>query len=754
MSDASKRTRPGSLDELLRTNKERFDQVFANRMGTIGPAPVRRSTPTTQPVSPPVEPARGSEQAAIDVHLDRMFGDGWSAELVEQKITNGTLTALCKLTVDGESTMQFGAAPVSGDEASALEAARRSALEKCAEELSERRATSAVIASRARPEASAARPRLAQQTGSLDTTTIDVIGTALDGVCQTMAAVLFRSAVSEALQEASDDAPSITDGKGRAIVGRPGSAIADLLRERSVDLHAGDAILCSDPYACDGASGHIANWTVTVPVFYDDELVGLSCAAGPIVDVGGPVAGSMPAEATSIFGEGLRIPPVKIYEKGSPNRSTLDVILANTRTPEVNHGDLLALVDGAHAGERRVIELCDRFGKPAFTGACQALLDRANRAMRRMIVETLPEEPRFFEDYVDDDGLGNGPFKMKLTVWREGDRAFFDWTGTSPQAPGPVNFYLNESMFKHVVGRYMAATFDSSASLNDGFHDLIDVTMPENSLVRPAFPAALSSGAHAQSRHLDVLGGVFGAVSAETATAAGYGSRPRFRYSGTDAKGKRFDVVEDLPGGIPGRPGGDGVDGHFLRAGTKTMSTEDLESNGPVVVEHYASVPDSGGAGLHRGGNGIEKIYLLRHNGEVSIQDDRHLTSPWGISGGKPGAVSEKALVRADGTRETLPSKIDGIAVRSGDRIVFRTAGGGGWGDPLERRPEQVRVDVARRLLTDKAARERYGVVLDGDAVDHGATLDLRDSMKRVHGTQALFDFGDRPAGNGATNGN
>jgi N-methylhydantoinase B len=250
------------------------------------------------------------------------------------------------------------------------------------------------------------------------------------------------------------------------------------------------------------------------------------------------------------------------------------------------------------------------------------------------------------------------------------------------------------------------------------------------------------------ARQFDVLGGALGRHAPETATAAGYGSSPYFLYSGVDSAGRPFQLMEILYGGIPGRPIGDGMDGHSWWPLFENIPTEYLESFFPMVIESYASISDTGGAGKHRGGNGVEKVYRLLEEGMVSIHDDRHLTQPWGILGGKPGACSEKWLQRKDGEREALPSKIDNIHVRSGDRFIFRTAGGGGWGDPLERDANRVRNDVARRLMSADKARDEYGVVLsaDGLQLDIRATRDLRANMKYGRKPLELFDYGDRPA--------
>ena len=599
----------------------------------------------------------------------------------------------------------------------------------------------------AAPAASrAARPRRAPDT-ALDPITLDLIENALRNARHEMDAVLFRSAMSPVIREQHDEFPMITDAAGRMIVGQFGSYIPEMLAEQAFEFAPGDIILQSDPYKCGGAISHINDWMVLLPVFYQGELIGFSSMFGHMMDVGGPIPCSMPTAATSIYGEGLRIPPVKIYEAGELNRAALDIIMNNTRTPEMNLSDLMAIIAGCRAGERRVIEICERFGADVYARACTALLERTERAMRKLIVQNLPEEPQTFDDFIDDDGCGNGPFRLKLTVWREGEHAFFDWTGTSPQAPGPVNFYLHEGMFKMFIGVYMIMVFDPQILFNDGFYDIIHVTLPKGSLLHPDFPAPLGSRTHALARQFDVLGGALSRNAPEMATAAGYGSSPHFLYSGRDSEGRAFQLMEILYGGIPGRPVGDGMDGHSWWPLFENIPSEYLESYYPMRIDAYRSIPDTGGPGLHRGGNGVEKVYRLLEAGEVSIHDDRHRSRPWGILGGKPGGCSEKWLVRADGSREQIPSKVDNVRVEPGDRIVFRTAGGGGWGDALERDPAVVRRDVVRGLLTAEAAREGYGVALNGDGkeVDRTATEELRGRLRRERGTLPTFDFGERP---------
>src|SRR6202034_1971049 len=399
------------------------------------------------------------------------------------------------------------------------------------------------------------------------------------------------------------------DAKGQMIVGQFGSYISNMLKQSSFELEPGDVILQNDPYACSGAISHLNDFMVLVPIFHEGDLVGFTSMFGHMMDVGGAVPGSMPTDAGSIFSEGIRIPPIKLYQRGELNKPVLDLIMNNTRTPEMNYSDLMAIIAGCRAGEKRVIEICDRFGRDTYKQACEALLERTNRAMRKLIVQNLPEEPKSFEDYIDDDGCGNGPFKMKLTVWREGDHAYFDWTGTSPQAPGPINFYLHEGMFKMFAGVYMIMVFDPQILFNDGFYDLMEVRIPAGTLLKPLKPAALSCRTHALGRIFDILGGLLGQGNPQFMCAAGFSDSPHFMYSGHDRSGDWYQLYQITFGGIPGKPFGDGPDGHSLWPAFTNVPNEFLESYFPLRIEVYETLADSGGAGKFRGGNGLRIGY-------------------------------------------------------------------------------------------------------------------------------------------------
>jgi N-methylhydantoinase B len=572
----------------------------------------------------------------------------------------------------------------------------------------------------------------------IDPVTLDIIEGALKNTRHEMDAVLFRTAMSPVIREQHDEFPMITDPLGRMVVGQFGSYISEMMDTFDDTIDPGDVLLTSDPYHCGGAISHINDWLVLVPIFFDGELIGWSSMFGHQMDAGGPLAGSLPTGAKTVYGEGLRIPPVKIFRKGQPVEDIIRLILNNVRMPEMNRADLMGIVAGCKTAVSRVEEICRRFGKDTYLAACQALLDRTYRAMAALIVQNIPEEPQSFEDWVDDDGLGNGPYKMKLTIWREGEHAYFDWSGTDPQAVGPVNFYLNEGMFKMFIGVYLIMVFDPQILFNDGFYPLLHVIIPDGSLLHPKFPSALGCRTHALTRLFDVLGGALARKSPEHTTAAGYGTSPYMLYSGWDQNGEFYYLMEISYGGIPGRPIGDGMDGHSWWPLFENIPTEYLESYYPVRIDGYTTITDSGGAGFHRGGNGIEKRYVYLEPGEVSIHDDRWLTYPWGILGGKPGARSEKILKRADGSEEILPSKCDEVEVKPGDMLVYRTAGGGGWKDPLERPADKVEADVAKGLISAEKAERDYGVIV-GDA---SATEALRAKMKAERVEIKDFDMG------------
>jgi N-methylhydantoinase B len=578
----------------------------------------------------------------------------------------------------------------------------------------------------------------------VDPITLDIIENALINARFEMDQVLARISLSPVIREQHDAFPMICNDRGQMIVGQFGSYIPGVLQKFGDTINEGDVFIWNDPYASKGSISHNNDWCVMMPIFHDHTLVGFSSMFGHMIDVGGKVPGSMPADAQSIWEEGLRVPPVRIYDRGVLVEGVLDIMLNNTRTPDMNRSDMMALIAGCQAAATRVGELCDRFGEDVYTSSCDLLLERTRIAMGQLIHKYIPEEPVSFTDYVDDDGRGNGPFKMTLTIYRRGDIAVFDWSGTDDQAVGPINFHIHEGLCKLFFGVYMIMAFDPEILFNEGFYDLFEIVLPEGSLLNPRFPAALGNRLNTHTRFFDCQAGALGQRAPHLSMAAGYGTSPHFIYTGTDDTGKYFQVMELLFGGVPGRPRGDGLDGHAWWPLFTATPIEYIENYYPIVVESYRPIRDSGGPGLHRGGCGIEKIYHLLQAGEIAIHDDREVVPPWGINGGSYGGTSSKYLLRKGETEpERIPSKFDNMRVEPGDRVIYRTAGSGGWGDPYDRDPGNVARDVRFDLVSAEAAEAGYGVILDqnGD-VDTTATEARRQALRTQRGPAPAFDFG------------
>jgi N-methylhydantoinase B len=587
---------------------------------------------------------------------------------------------------------------------------------------------------------------------NIDPITLDIIENTLSNTRYEMDRVLETTAVSPVIREQSDQFPLIADRQGRMVIGQFGSAIATIIEHSPyevADLRDGDVIALNDPYMCEGSISHTPDFLILRPIFYEGDLVGYASQWGNLMDVGGTAAGSMPITSRSIYYEGMRMPPLKLYSEGKLNDELLRLFCHNTRMPKQVEADIKAIAAGTAAGAARVLELCDRFGKDTYLEACDAILDRTRGGVIELIRTHLPDRERFeFEDLADDDGLGHGPIKLKLAMWRDGERLYLDWTGTDPQVPGSVNFLLNIEMFKMFAGVFLIMAFAPDLVFNDGYYDVIDVTIPDGCALRPQFPAPLGNRLSLMARQFDVVDAVFSKALEHFAVTGGYGTSPNFVYSGTDEDGKSYQILEILYGGIPARPFADGLDGHSWWPLFKAVPTEYLEKYYPLRIERYETRLDSGGAGYHRGGHGIAKTYRFLADGFITYQDDRAQTYPWGLQGGRHGAPSSKTLIRdSDGSEITLPSKVENVPVHRGDRLIFATAGAGGLGDPLTREPERVAVDVRAGLVSVKAARSHYGVVVSRTGeIDEAATAAARNDAPPGNGGADEFDFGPLPA--------
>ncbi|MDQ6437536.1 hydantoinase B/oxoprolinase family protein [Mesorhizobium sp. LHD-90] len=580
---------------------------------------------------------------------------------------------------------------------------------------------------------------------AVDPISLDIVENALRNARNEMDAVLFRTAMSPGIREQHDAFPMIANHEGKMVVGQFGSFLYGFIAGYGGTIEDGDIFITNDPYSCGGAVSHLNDWLLMMPIFHNGKLVSWAAMFGHMTDVGGKVPGSLPTDAKMIYEEGIIIPPTKIYRKAQLQDEILNIMLHNTRMPEWNKSDFFAIIAALRLAERRVRENIERFGADEYISAMWDMLDRNRAAMSAIIQMIIPEakdgKKAYFEDWIDDDGMGNGPYKIACSLHREGEIAYFDFSASDPQSFSSINFLLNEEMFKMFFGAFTINLFDPQILFNDGFYDLVNVHIPEGCILKPKKPAALSCRTHMLGRIFDLMGGLLGQGAPDALNAAGFSDSPHFMYSGFDKDGEWYQLFQIGFGGVPGRPAGDGPDGHSMWPAFTNVPNEFLEAYFPLRIREYSTIPDSGGAGLHRGGNGIVIAYEMMEKGEVSIHDDRWLTYPWGVNGGQPGLRSTKCLVRTDGTEVNIPSKCDRIEVNPGDILYFNTWGGGGWGDPAARPAETVLADVKRGLVTEAGAK-RYGVVISNGEVDQAATRTLRQEMSAKPKREGLFDRG------------
>lgn len=568
----------------------------------------------------------------------------------------------------------------------------------------------------------------------VDLITIDLVENGLRNARYEMDEVLFRTALSPGIREQHDEFPLIANPEGKMVVGQFGLSVPDFLENFSGTIEEGDVLLTSDPYSCGAAISHANDWLIVMPIFFEGRIVGWSSMFGHMSDVGGKTPASMPTDARTIFEEGIVIPPFRLYKKGVIDDDALRIILNQVRKPDWNRADLNGLVAACRTAGRRVQEMCERFGVDVYTSALEALLDRNYRAMKVLLAMVFKDgETLSFEDYIDDDGRGHGPYLLKLSLTRTGDKVLLDFSGSAPQAEGPINYFINENLVRMFFGIYMITVADPQILWNDGFYPLVDVVIPKDSFWQPKYPAALNARNHGIGRVFDLFGGLLGQTNPNLLNAAGFSSSPHFMYSGNYSEGKRkgewFQLYSIGFGGIPGRPIGDGPDGHSLWPSFVNIPCEYLESYYPLRIERLETISDTGGAGLHRGGNGVEVEYRFLEPGIIAIHDDRWLTYPWGVNGGEPGARGRKWIERSDGSMQVLQSKVQDVQVNKGDMLHFVTWGGGGWGDPLARDPELVALEVRRGLVTTEGAL-RYGIVCsDEGVVDIVGTASLRAQL-------------------------
>ncbi|MCO6419253.1 hydantoinase B/oxoprolinase family protein [Siccirubricoccus sp. KC 17139] len=522
----------------------------------------------------------------------------------------------------------------------------------------------------------------------LDPASIEIIRRRLDAIAEEMQAIMLRSAVSPIVREANDASASLflPDGTVLAqsnslplLLGCLVPAVGRLIREFPVAaMRPGDIYLMNDPY--DGGT-HIPDVSLLVPVFAGEEVIALSATILHHQDMGGLTPGSVPTSATEIFHEGLRLPPLQLAREGVVDAQIMRIISRNIRTFDAFEWDLNAQISACRTGAARLAELAAKHGAAPLTAMLRELVRQAEMATRAAIA-ALPDGTWVYEDQLDNDGVElDRPVPLRVAVTVAGDSLTIDFTGTSPQVRGPVNAAPAGVM----AGAFFALRAVTGPDIpnNGGCFRPLRLVLPEGSLVNPRMPAAVNARTATVKVLTNAILGALAAAAPERIPAPNAAVSCIVSFGGRRADGSPYVVTEVVAGGSGGSAFGPGVNGISTDvSNTMNQPAEMLESDAPLRVHRVAVRRGSGGAGRHPGGCGILREYEVLHGPlTLSFRGERHLTAPRGALGGGPGRVAEAYILRRDGGREEIRSKLSTV-LHTGDRLVMGTAGAGGWGAP------------------------------------------------------------------------
>ena len=553
----------------------------------------------------------------------------------------------------------------------------------------------------------------------IDPFTLEVVKNRLGSIADEMALTVARTARSFIVKEALDYSTALFSQDGEVIaqgtclplhLGSMPSALQAVVGAFAGEMAPGDIYALNDPY--DGGT-HLPDIIAIKPVFQRDELLGYSTCLAHQTDIGGRVPGSMAFDSTEIYQEGLRLPPVRIYQADEPVDAILRIIERNVRVPDKVLGDINSQIAACKTGERGLLELIEHYGPDEFRRYCRELLAYTEQYTRAEIAK-LPDGRYEFTDHLDSDGLESGPITLRCAVEVSGDAMTIDFTGTSPQVKSAINSV--HSFTASAAWACVRSIFDRNIPNNAGYFRPIEVLTPERSVVNPHPPAAVAARGLTGDRVADTVFGALAQLAPERVPACGsHAPDTAISVGGYYDDGRPFVFVEGLVGSWGGGPDRDGMD-----ASTGTIvnysntPVELLEADQPLKIERYGFVPDSGGPGRFRGGLALERhIRFLATDTTLSVRSDRHHFANYGLNGGNTGAHTELRLMRADGTGEVHLSPFL-TTVQPGDVLAVRLPSGGGFGDPLERDPDAVLQDVIELKVSIEHAARAYGVVIAG----------------------------------------
>lgn len=566
---------------------------------------------------------------------------------------------------------------------------------------------------------------------------LELLKNALEATVDEMALTVVRTAYSTNLKNSMDFSTGLCDAEGALVaqglclplhMGSLPDGMTAVLNRFGNGIDPGDVYILNDPY--EGGT-HLPDIYVYRPLFVERELLGFAASIAHHTDIGGRVAGGNACDSTEIYQEGLRIPPVRLYEAGRPVQALFDLIERNVRVPRNALGDLRAQLAACHICEREVRKLVERDGVDRVRRGFGQLLDYGERLARTEIA-AFPDGVYSFTDVIDEDGIDPDPIPIAVTLAVDGDGLRADFEGTARQVRGAINSAL--PFTKSAVYACLRCLMQSDVPTNSGFFRAVTVRAPAGTLANPVMPAPVAARGLTGFRLANAIMGALAQMAPDAVPACEVGGDTGISIGGYRADRSPFVFLEFLFCGWGGRPDRDGVDGcASIVVNFSNNPAEVVEAEYPLEILEYGFLPDTGGPGKYRGGLAVVREYRFTEaEGVLQIRSDRHRSRPYGLAGGREGSPSANIL-NPDTDPKTLPAKTL-LNMKRGDVLRHVLAGAGGHGDPLERAPERVLDDVWNEKLSPEAAERDYGVAVDTGrwVVDVERTAEIRKSRAGV----------------------
>jgi N-methylhydantoinase B len=576
--------------------------------------------------------------------------------------------------------------------------------------------------------------------GRVDPIEFELFKNAILAIADEMALTIFRTTYSGVLKDNMDYSTAFCDSNGKLVAqgltlpGHLGSiptALEVVVAKYQSDMAPGDVFVMNDPFE---GGMHLPDIFLFKPIYQNERRLAFAATICHHTDVGGRVAGSNASDSTEIYQEGLRIPPLKLYDAGKRNETLFALLEKNVRMPVRLFGDLRAQLAACHIAERQFTDLVGRWGADTVQRYMAEVIDHAERLTRAALAE-LPDGEWSFEDWIDDDGIEpDKPIRLFVTMSKRGNHMLVDWTGTDPQVKGAINNTYSYSQAASYTA--IRSVLPADIPNNEGVFRAIEVIAPPGTIANGVLPAACAARGLTGFRMVDCAFGCLAMMLPDKVFAASDGGNTGITIGGWYADRTPFIYVDFTCGAWGARPWADGLDGNSnMFANMASHSVEVTEAEQPLRIDAYEFVPDKAGPGKFRGGVPFRRDYrFLEEEAVLQVRSDRRRFRPYGLYGGRAGRPSWNWL-DPDGERRELPSKFC-TTIRRGELFRHEVAGAGGFGDPLERDPAAVARDVRNEVVSVAAARADYGVIVEPRSfeVDRAGTERLREQMRTARG--------------------